>query len=67
MINVEVVFDGDEIHLNGYKVIPDLMLNCIFVFIDDDCYGLHDITKSIKEVGSIEEAIKFCLENQNAG
>ena len=55
MIKAEVVFDGDSIDINGFTI---SIQNCVegveyWVWKGDSCTELY----------TIEEAIKYCLEN----
>lgn len=58
MIKAEVVFDGDEIHVNGY-----IIKQCIY----NDMSCSWDVSTQMFGYecgkGSQEEAIKYCLEN----
>lgn len=51
MIKCEVVFDGNDIHINGCKV--DFIDGGIFI-----CKGLF-----VSQFDTLEQAITYCLEN----
>lgn len=55
MIKCEVVFDGKEIHVNGFEIV-----------IEGFAYAPFDIFKDgmwVKSVRTVEQAIKYCMEN----
>jgi hypothetical protein len=49
MIKCEVVFDGDYIRVNNYKIWND--------------YGASWWVESVGRFDTLEQAIKWCLEN----
>ena len=57
MIKAEVVFDGDDIRVNSYKIVE---------FVGDfhiiDSLGII-VKKMYRGISSMEDAIQYCLEN----
>lgn len=52
MIKCEVVFDGDEINFNHYEISKTI-----------DGWYVGNNTEWFMEFSSLEEAIKYCMEN----
>ncbi len=55
MIKAEVVFDENEIHVNGY-ILSESQNGSVWYVQDEDM-------NTIVEYSELEKAIKYCMEN----